>query len=190
MNNPTMSSGRISEHCRVIITDKCNLSCSYCCMQIPGVSESFTDATAWYIAQQMHRDVIVSGGEPLLVLSRIAMFTGVVRYFNPDVNIYVYTNGIELSPYNAKFLKDCGVKGLTVSPHSPDWPKFSKYIFSLIHGTILPIRLRVQDVLVDEKLKEYVKTNDMELIVWTMNDCLEMEPENRYRLKDPEIRWR
>ena len=177
-------------HCRVVITDECNLKCDFCCMLQPEITESFVDCTAWWIAQQMYDELLITGGEPLLEIPRIIMLTSIARYFNPDIKTYVYTNGELLTIYRARLLKDCGVTGISMSIHSDFWKDASQHAIALIHETVLPIRILVGEHEVTEELMHFITNNDMDVRVWVMDDCLDMPKEDRYRLKDPDIRWR
>jgi len=193
MNNPTMGRPKATPHCRVVITDKCNLTCDFCCMNDPVISDSFKEASAWYIAQQIHKEVSITGGEPLLALPRVIMFSQIVKYFNPDVKLYLYTNGELLTDEIAKILKACGIDGINISIHKiTSWQMLPRY-WSIHESGKMPLRFLVgEDELTKEQLGE-VKGNarlaGIPVRVWKMDDCKDMPFESRYRLTDPNIRW-
>lgn len=187
MNNPTMTKQRKTAHCRVVITDECNLSCDFCCMKDEKIHDSFEDSTALWIAQQMHKEVSITGGEPLLVLPKVVMFSQIVRYFNPNVKLWLYTNGELLTKSVARTLKLVGFDGISVSPHGQfSWETKMNYLD--IHH-IMPLRFMMQDTEIDCQSRSFFDRNNMLYRVWEIGDCNEMPFESRYRLKDPDLRW-
>jgi hypothetical protein len=161
-------------------------------MKDKDIHESFEDATAWYIAQQMHKEVSITGGEPLLALPQVIMFSQIVRYFNPDVKLWLYTNGELLTRENAKILAAIGIDGINISIHSiPSWRTLPEYWH--IHANIIPLRYLVgEDELTKEHMADvrgYARLRDIPLRVWKMDDCNDMPFESRYRLKDADIKW-
>lgn len=187
MNNPTMTRPRATPHCRVVITDECNMSCDFCCMNDKEIHASFEDATAWYIAQQMHTEVSITGGEPLLALPRVIMFSQILRYFNPDVKLWLYTNGKLLTMNELQVMKAIGIDGLNVSLHKglhQGWQDDMRWA-----SIMFPMRYLVSE----EELDHYGRTAVMSLPgtvrVWKMDDCKDMPFESRYRLKDPDMKW-
>jgi molybdenum cofactor biosynthesis enzyme MoaA len=188
MNNPTMSRPETTAEARVVITDECNLSCEFCCMQDKEIHDSFEDATAWFIAQQMHTEVSITGGEPLLTLPRVIMFSQILRYFNPDVKLWLYTNGELLTPIKASLLKAIGFTGINVSIHgelsalqSMDYKEISR---------MLSLRFLISDDELSDNNREWLERIGAPVRVWQMDDCNDMPFESRYRLKDPDMKWR
>jgi MoaA/NifB/PqqE/SkfB family radical SAM enzyme len=105
---------------RIIITEKCNFSCSYCCNNLPEVRERFTPIT--YLDEMPwgnYEKVCISGGEPLLNMQRLAAV--LVRAFPRPV--YLYTNGYYLTPALRDTLLSpplgMGLAGITVGLHLP-----------------------------------------------------------------------
>jgi hypothetical protein len=157
-------------------------------MKDKEIHDSFEDATAWYIAQQMHTEVSITGGEPLLALPHIIMFSQIIRYFNPDVKLWLYTNGMLLTKDVAMILKAIGIDGISISLH-----KLNNWLwlphFWDIHANILPVRYLVGEDELTKDISDHVATSKIPMRVWKMDDCNDMPFESRYRLHDPEMRW-
>lgn len=176
MNKPT-------EHCRVVVTDDCNLSCEFCCMQDDDVYNSFTDATALHIARQKHKEVNITGGEPLLALPQVIMLSQIVRYFNPAVSVYLYTNGEMLNLFNVEILASCGVVGLNISLHN--WEELDHSLMAWVHRNKIPIRFLANKDELNEEIEEMVDDYQIPIRIWELDDCNDMDYESRYRLIDP-----
>ena len=188
MNNPTMTKPKATAHCRVVVTDECNLSCDFCCMNDEKIHSSFEDATAWYIAQQMHSEVSITGGEPLMALPRVIMFSQIVRYFNPDVKLWLYTNGELLTLETVRLLKMCGISGLNISIHN--WDRINSSLLQWAHlREMMPIRILANEDEMNEEVQETVADYDIPLRLWKMDDCNDMPFESRYRLTEPDLKW-
>jgi organic radical activating enzyme len=156
-------------------------------MKDEDIHDSFEDATAWYIAQQMHTEVSITGGEPLLALPRIVMFSQIIRYFNPDVKLWLYTNGELLTMNELQVLKAIGIDGLNVSLHKGlhhGWEADLRWA-----SMMFPMRYLINE----DELNYYGRARVFDLPgtvrVWSMDDCKDMPFESRYRLKDPDMRW-
>jgi MoaA/NifB/PqqE/SkfB family radical SAM enzyme len=156
-------------------------------MKDKEIHDSFEDATAWYIAQQMHKEVSITGGEPLLVLPRVIMFTQILRYFNPDVKLWLYTNGELLTLEMVHLLNACGINGLNVSLHN--WDKINITLLEWIHVHDMKVRFLVGRHEVNHEMVEIANKFEIPMRVWKIDDCKDMPFESRYRLKDPEMRW-
>jgi pyruvate formate-lyase activating enzyme-like uncharacterized protein len=156
-------------------------------MKDKEIHDSFEDATAGYIAQQMHTEVSITGGEPLLALPRVIMFSQIIKYFNPDVKLWLYTNGELLTLETVHLLNACGISGLNVSTHN--WDKINITLLEWIHLHDMPVRFLVGKHEVTNEIVETANKYEIPIRVWTMDDCNDMPFESRYRLKDPEMRW-
>ncbi len=183
MNNPTMSKPKATAHCRVVITDECNLACDFCCMRDKEIHDSFEDATALYIAKQMHTEVSFTGGEPLLVLPKVIMLSQLVKYFNPDVKLWLYTNGSLLTQSTASLLKEIGINGLNISLHK-GLPHYWENIFRW-SSMSLSIRYLINEDELNHYGRARVYSLPGEVRVWGKDDCKDMPFESRYRLIDP-----
>jgi len=101
----------ISEGCKIcglggwsclFITGKCNGSCFYCpapqlADDIPTTQNlKFATAEAYadYVQFFRFKGVSFSGGEPLLFFDRTLQYLKQIRKNNPDIYIWMYTNGI------------------------------------------------------------------------------------------------
>ena len=168
-------------NCRVVLTDKCNLNCAFCCMKEKDTYYSFKNQTALWIAQQRYDEIGITGGEPLLKFEKLVQFICLIKYFNPKTKVYLYTNGYLLKSETAFMLKVAGLDGINWSPH--ETPKgYDKMQMSFIHACLIPIRILLQDVLVDDDILKYSLDNNMQIKQWSIGDCDDMEPEDRFRV--------
>ena len=102
----------------LFITGKCNANCFYCPAsqssdEIPS-SQQFTFSTpesyAEYINHFGFKGVSFSGGEPLLYFERVLEYLKTVRKkCNPDIYIWMYTNGILGDENKFQKLADAGL---------------------------------------------------------------------------------
>lgn len=102
----------------LFITNKCNAGCFYC----PAPQDEdekpstqgmdFTDPVVYanYIKHFNFKGVSFSGGEPLLYFDRTLQYLKKVREIcDPDVYIWMYTNGILVTEDKLKALADAGL---------------------------------------------------------------------------------
>ena len=168
-------------NCRVVLTDRCNLTCDFCCMKETDIHYSFKNQTALWIAQQRYDEIGITGGEPLLEFEKLVQFICLVKYFNPDAKVYLYTNGILLRSETAAMLKITGLDGINWSPkEKPDG--YTLMLMSFVHVCQVSIRILIQDILVDDDILQYVLDNSIQLKQWSIGDCDDMEIEDRFRI--------
>jgi uncharacterized protein len=102
----------------LFVTGKCNANCFYC----PALQDKdetpqtqkllFNDPVTYaeYINRFQFKGVSFSGGEPLLVFDRTVKFIQTVRkQCNPELYIWMYTNGILISDDKLKALAGAGL---------------------------------------------------------------------------------
>lgn len=100
---------------RIIITESCNLQCSYCCNKNQQVQKLFHVCNLEDIYLARYRNVCVTGGEPFL---RPGIITQVVKAATAHgCNVYLYTNGTLLTVRRARSVLDAGVNTINVSIH-------------------------------------------------------------------------
>lgn len=118
---------QISEGCRlcgtglwscIFITNKCNASCFYCPApqekdEIPATQSLTFETPETYAAYINHfgfSGVSFSGGEPLLTFDRTINYLRTVRKScNPNLYIWLYTNGILATEDKLKMLAEAGL---------------------------------------------------------------------------------
>jgi len=167
--------------CRVVLTDKCNLTCEFCCMKDKETHDSFKKRTALRIAFDRYDEIAITGGEPLMEPEKLVQFICLLKYFNKDAKIYLYTNGHYLQEETAAMLSVCGLTGINWSPKVKPG-SYRKARMTFIHACLMPIRILIQDTLVDNDILQYAINNRMQVKQWTIGDCYDMEPEDRYRI--------
>ncbi len=170
-------------NCRVVLTDKCNLDCSFCCMKEKETYYSFKNQTALWIAKQRYDEIGITGGEPLVEPEKLIQFICLLKYFNREAKVYLYTNGDLLFTEIAATLKIAGLTGINWSPKHKT-VKYSVELsqMSFIHAGLIPIRILLQDDFPDKDLLRYAVNNGMETHIWSIGDCDTMEPESRFRI--------
>ncbi len=168
-------------NCRVVLTDRCNLNCEFCCMKDTDICNSFKTRRALHIAVDRYKEIGITGGEPLLEPEKLIQFICLLKYFNKDAKVHLYTNGVLLHSEIAATLQLAGLTGINWSPHSkPTLLDYHRICF--VHNCLMPVRILIQDVLVDDKLLQFAIDNSMQIRQWTIGDCENMEPEDRYRI--------
>ena len=168
-------------NCRVVLIDRCNLDCAFCCMKDKKIHGSFLSTNASNIAMMKYDEIAITGGEPLLEFDRLVQFICLVKYFNPDAKVYLYTNGILLRSETAAMLKVAGLSGINWSPkEKPDG--YTLMLMSFVHVCQIPVRILIQDILVDDDILQYVLGNSIQLKQWSIGDCDDMEIEDRFRI--------
>jgi molybdenum cofactor biosynthesis enzyme MoaA len=179
------------KNCKLVITKKCNLKCSYCCMKNPKILQTFQsfpsnlkdkDSVLDYILNN-YTSVTVTGGEPFVDFHRIYRLIA-----NLEVNkdylpkpklkaIYVYTNGLLIESDQLKKLKWFSLfKGLNISYHY----KHLNLEQIAIYNQIIPVRLWVQDSKITSEITKFCKKYQISLKIWTKDDCDPPIPEDRY----------
>ncbi len=168
-------------NCRVVLTDRCNLTCKFCCMRDTGTYWSFKTQTALWIASRRYDEIGITGGEPLLELEKLVQFICLLKYFNKDAKIYLYTNGVLLNSETAATLKLAGLTGINWIPKIK--PTIStKESICFVHNCLLPVRILIQDKLVDDDILQFAIDNSIQVRQWTIGDCDDMKPEDRFRI--------
>ena len=169
-------------NCRVVLTDKCNLSCAFCYMKEKDTYYSFKNQTALWIAQQRYDEIGITGGEPLLELKKLVQFICLLKYFNEHSKVYLYTNGDLLNSGTAQILLTAGLDGINWSPHH--YPSLhKKEEMSFVHICLIPIRILVQDkFMVYDNILQYALNNQMQIHQWSIGNCYNMELEDRFRI--------
>ncbi len=168
-------------NCRVVLTDRCNLDCDFCCMKDKEIFDSFKLCSPFHVAASDFEEIAITGGEPLMEPEKLVQFICLIKYFNKNAKIYLYTNGDLLSIETAQTLLTAGLNGINWSPkRKPGTGRQQR--MSFIHACKIPIRILIQDVLVDDDILKYALDNSMQIRQWTLGDCADMEPEDRYRI--------
>ncbi len=102
---------------RILITRRCNLSCTYCCNDLPEVRERIrTVNVLHYIPVEQYQKVCLTGGEPLLRMRRLYR---VLRYVKRKP-VFLYTNGKLLTMPLLRRLLAHGVTAVNIGAHFAD----------------------------------------------------------------------
>jgi hypothetical protein len=176
----------MNKQCRIAVTRRCNFRCSYCCMNLPSIKESFTEIDGLRDLPDLsqYESFCVTGGEPLCNPD-VWIVLYILKQFNKPV--YLYTNGTLLTTEIVADLKDAGVTAINVGYHNnPLQRVFFQYGPNSLANwaKILPVRLFVQDSVVDANMMWYCGTTpNLELRIWQKDVCV-TPPEDRFLLRD------
>jgi hypothetical protein len=153
-------------------------------MEYDDIIKTFTPATAREIAEKKYDEIAITGGEPLLALPKINDLIMECEHTGHKPLFYLYTNGIALDEKTAELLRSWGVDGINYSDHELAFPWLREYRMAEINRDIIPIRLFVQDTNRRlDTLKSFCCEQGIKLRIWHMDECYDMEPEDRYVLK-------
>lgn len=155
---------------RALVDWKCNLSCSYCCNDIPRFREQIKPVAFADIDWQKYPNVCISGGEPLLFPERVER---VCRAARSSFKV-LYTNGIFLSAPVMEQLYTWGVDAINVGLHEPkSFNRLVERITDLALESPISVRFHIRDIyspMVD-KWKTRMASSVVSFRLWKMNDC-------------------
>jgi pyruvate formate-lyase activating enzyme-like uncharacterized protein len=158
---------------KLLITEQCNLNCSYCCNKIKEVRKEFTfikkqNFERFYLNMNwinQFKNIDITGGEPLLNIEYIKMICSKLAKTH---NIYLYTNGLFLNIELINYLFLIGIKGIRIGIHNEN-----KY---LLKEESLYLYRYIQFIC-NEDLKEdnYIKGNSLatsnKFLFYKLNEC-------------------
>ena len=78
---------------RLLLFWECNLSCDYCCNDIPEVRASIKQISAENIEAKKYENICISGGEPFI---NPDIVLSVAEAFH-DKDVFIYSNGLLLT---------------------------------------------------------------------------------------------
>jgi len=125
-----------------------------------------------------YNNFCITGGEPLL---RMDLVEKVCRRLPKGKTVILYTNGLLLTPLNAKHIESLGVQYVNVGLHIPT--SFKQLIPSVLEATRetkLGVRFHAQDIYKDWLTSEFPGVS---FRFWKMNNC-DRENEDRIVLKE------
>lgn len=167
---------------RLLVTLKCNLSCSYCCNEMSTVKERFQEKTLEQclaaINNGKYHAVCLTGGEPLLhpdINSLIVKFDKAGEKHGLD--LYLYTNGLLLDTIWGEIPM---LNGINVGIH---YKHQMRAIFD-VYPDILsePSTFCIEDIYREEYLPNIP---DKFIKLWKRNDCFNnVDKEDWVILKD------
>ena len=103
------------EHCLFIVTPLCNLRCRMCWMwkeKRQYLSDREILETLKYLKLLNVKDLVISGGEPLLSIS---LLEKILLNYSSQFNIYIVSNGILFNQKNSIRLLKAGAKSFIIS---------------------------------------------------------------------------
>lgn len=102
---------------QIAITSRCPLRCEHCFeWDNLNKEDPFSTEQLKYIIRKFREaglaQVHLTGGEPLIKMDRVCEL---IRDGAPETEYYIYTSGCNLSPENARRLKEAGATGVIIS---------------------------------------------------------------------------
>lgn len=78
---------------RVLISERCNRDCSYCCNKQEGILDNMTQVPFWFEWEffKSYEVICVTGGEPMLFPEGVIMFADRVKSLYKDMPVYMYS---------------------------------------------------------------------------------------------------
>jgi len=159
---------------RLALTDKCNLTCKYCCMQDPNIRSTFKETNKFPDVSQA-TSVAITGGEPLILEQHKITKTLLNIRKQTKAPIYLYTNGIYLNHHRCRMMSPF-VAGINVGWHEHNEELF-EYLFKAI-DVIIPVRLMIQNTNIEAIARAHKEEVDYK--IWTLGDCASAENEERW----------
>lgn len=145
---------------RLLLFWECNLTCSYCCNEIPEVREGILPIKKEEIDFTKYDNVCLSGGEPFLQPELVFEMLSII----PN-DVYIYTNGIKINKdIEGKLSNFKNLKGLNIGLHYPK--TFNKLIGKLNNNPL--VRFHAEDIY-ENKLKNEFPHSTFKF--WKRNDC-------------------
>ena len=145
---------------RLLLFWECNLTCSYCCNEIPEVREGILPIKKEEIDFTKYDNVCLSGGEPFLQPELVFEMLSII----PN-DVYIYTNGIKINKdIEEKLSNFKNLKGLNIGLHYPK--TFNKLIGKLNNNPL--VRFHAEDIY-ENKLKNEFPHSTFKF--WKRNDC-------------------
>jgi organic radical activating enzyme len=164
-NPPTASK---KDTLRLIITLDCNLSCSYCCNNLPEIKSRFVEKELPEIDFTQYKNICITGGEPFLDKPRLY---NLLLHIPRGINVFIYTNGLLVQDTDIEILKNYWrkVKCLNIGLHTVQQ---AEIVFDKPWIQDYPVRLSFQDI--KRKMFEDIFPDVFTLInskSWSMNKC-------------------
>lgn len=169
---------------RIIITDECNLDCSYCVMKQEEVYNSFEkiDFKDFLKIARRFDEFILTGGEPCMDPAALIQTFTELKKVNSNANYYLYTNGQLLSPDFLPLLKQ--MNGVNISIHTPDCIHdngFQWQVYTI--SRVTSVRLHIWENWASQEVRNFAMQRGIYLREWKNGDCESRGLEERYRLR-------
>ena len=159
---------------RLLLFWECNLSCNYCCNNIPEVRNNIKPFKITQNCFNGYDNICISGGEPFIRPNTVYSMLSLIP---KTKDVYIYSNGILLHKHYFEIIDEHypHVKGINIGLHNPK--TFDKLIHKLSNYSL--IRFHVEDIHKESLTFKYPKVN---FKFWKMNEC-EMKNEHIRILK-------
>lgn len=145
---------------RLLLFWECNLTCSYCCNEIPEVRAGILPIKREEIDFSKYENVCLSGGEPFLRPDLVFEMLSLI-----PKDTYIYTNGIKINKdIEEKLASFDNLKGLNIGLHYPS--TFKKLIGKLGNNPL--VRFHAEDIYSEQLTKEFPHSK---FKFWKRNDC-------------------
>jgi molybdenum cofactor biosynthesis enzyme MoaA len=152
---------------RVLVDWKCNLKCPYCCNEQEHSRSQFKPANIYAMDFSKYANVCISGGEPLMFLSKVAE---ICRRTRSNQMVILYTNGILMTKDIARMLPQMNIRAVNVGLHFPN--SFKRIITNVLkctEGVDISVRFHVHDLYKNMNLE--TEFPNAAFKYWVMDDC-------------------
>lgn len=167
---------------RIILLEKCNMSCSYCLMENPSIRNNLGEvpATMDEILEKKYSTYCLTGGEIFTNKPLLYKVIKQIRDRDMEADIFLYSNGSLVDSTDIKRLRYV-VQGFNWGLHGGFTPTIQERMIEL-HQSV-PVRILRLDIYRDlHKIRRFAKEHGMTYRVIAKDQC-ETVPEDKYLLK-------
>ncbi len=164
-NSELRIQNQVKDTLRLIITLECNLSCPYCCNNIPEFKNQFVKKSFNEIDFSKYKNVCITGGEPFT--NKMLLYKMLFR-IPYTKNIYIYSNGLLINDVDIFVLnKTFNLKAINIGLH------YSSQINSIQPDieNKFNVRFRIEDKKVYEFLDASPRLRRANVKGYKLNDC-------------------
>ena len=150
---------------RLILWYDCNMSCYYCCNEMPIFNSHFTKKKLSEIDFSDYRNVCLTGGEIFLYPQTVM---DILKQIPKNTNVYLYTNGTLLTHdiIHALFYYK-NIKGINIGVHN----HLQLRNIPICVDNLFKVRYDIEDKNVDNFMAKYKRLNENNVKPWKRNDC-------------------
>lgn len=163
---------------RILVDWECNLHCTYCCNEQEMFRKDIAPVHINSIDFSKYKFFAISGGEPLMFMSRID--TVMARIVPVKGFSILYTNGILMTRPKAQVLHMMGLDAINVGLHyEKSFHHIIKNVSICVSGLRMSTRFHLWDKFKELNLES--EFPDVQFKYWAMDDC-DRDNEERFVL--------
>lgn len=149
---------------RLLLTLDCNLSCDYCCNELPAINTHFQEKSLEKIVWDGYDNICLTGGEPFKAREQLYAILDLI----PDeIPLYLYTNGLLVTFDDVMQLMTYpNLAGINVGLHTVPQARFLHTGLSY-----LPVRYHIEESKVQAMQQAHPWLVDELIHPWTRDNC-------------------